>query len=148
MEARVREANDRTDLAILDADSLRAEMASHTRHLSEMERVLADSKGQCSLFRNEMQSMERACEELQVQNERLIDELAKKEGQNNRMVTEEFATVGRQRVLEAQCEQAAREVAMLKKDYGEVINLRELMERQAGDLSRELARVSHGLQGS
>ena len=141
MEARVREESNRTDLAMLDADALRAEVSCRVRQQAETEKALSESRSQCQLFRNEMQSMERACNDLQGQTERLIEELARKEQQNNKMVTDEFAILGRQRSLEAHCEQLSREVAMLKKDYGEVVNLRELMERQSGDLSRELAKV-------
>lgn len=142
LEARVQEECGRTNLAMLDADALRAEVTLRLRQHEETEKVLSESQSRCQLFRNEMQSMERACEDLQGQNERLIQELARKEEQNSRMVTEEFAIVARQRALEGQCEQLAREVAMLKRDYSEALNLRDLMERQAGDLSRDLSKVS------
>ncbi|EFJ46479.1 hypothetical protein VOLCADRAFT_92990 [Volvox carteri f. nagariensis] len=141
-----REVRGQLDLVAVEADELRMQVSKAQRQAAEVEALLAHSRSECELYKQEIEVTVNAFEELQVQNGRLVAALAERDEANNAVVAERLKLSQQVPVLTEAAEASRGEAERLQREVSELGAVREALERDMTRLASELASVKEQLR--
>ncbi|GFR44229.1 hypothetical protein Agub_g5420, partial [Astrephomene gubernaculifera] len=148
LAAAEREVRGQLELAALEADEQRVQLAGAQRTSAELAAQLADCRAECELYTQEIEATVAAYEDLQAQNSRLSAALAEREEAANAGVAERIKLSQQIPLLTEAAESARCEAERLGREVEGLGAVREALEREVARLAGELGQAKEQLRAA